>query len=250
MAYRNIVPVANGGTGGATAGAALTNLGAVGVTGNQNVGGIKTFTDNVVMSAGKALGWSDVSLSRAAAQIMDVGGLLRANGFTVPLNGAFQARNHSGENTLLLGGVASEAQHRIELSSGGLMRWGGGATTVDTNLYRSAVSTLRTDHVFVFGATVSTGAASYSVLAPDRTIYCDTTSNSVTIVTPASPAVGRRLTIKHLTGNAAVNNVIIDPPDSATVDGDLTAVIAISKGSLTIEAGSAGNWHIVASHLP
>lgn len=53
---------------------------------------------------------------------------------------------------LLKGGAAADAQPRVRMDRSGFWEWGGGAGLPDTNLYRSAANTLKTDTIFVVGA--------------------------------------------------------------------------------------------------
>lgn len=55
--------------------------------------------------------------------------------------------------------VLADSQHRFRLFSSGRMEWGSGAASRDTNLYRSAADTLRTDDSFSVGGTLTVAGA-------------------------------------------------------------------------------------------
>jgi hypothetical protein len=50
--------------------------------------------------------------------------------------------------SIILGSVTSDSYERIEINSGGTVKWGSGGTSTDTNLYRAGSSILATDSVF------------------------------------------------------------------------------------------------------
>lgn len=62
------LPIANGGTGATTAAGAITNLGAVDTSNNQNVGGIKTFTASI-MRVGAGTGTEVLYVNGGAGSI-------------------------------------------------------------------------------------------------------------------------------------------------------------------------------------
>ena len=79
-------------------------------------------------------------------------------------------------NTVLSNSLlAEDVNHSIEVLGSGKINWGvGGATAVDTNLYRSAADTLKTDD-----ALIVTGALTSAALGATTGAFSDTLSVSV-----------------------------------------------------------------------
>ena len=60
--------------------------------------------------------------------------------------------------------VSGDSQYRMTTDSNGKVQWGpGGSTAPDTDLYRSAVSTLTTDNIFSIGTSLQVGSTSTSL---------------------------------------------------------------------------------------
>jgi hypothetical protein len=75
---------------------------------------------------------------------------------TVYLLSNLKSSQASQSNSILQGFKSGEANARFGLLVSGEMYWGaGGASAADTNLYRSAADTLKTDDAFVHGGLVS-----------------------------------------------------------------------------------------------
>lgn len=70
--------------------------------------------------------------------------------------------------------VTSDAQYRFVVDADGTQHWGSGSATQDTNLYRSAIGTLKTDGAFAAGASVynlSNGFVYYPATATGTAFY-------------------------------------------------------------------------------
>lgn len=100
--------------------------------------------------------------------------------------------------------VSTDTQPRLRVDAGGKHTWGAGGTSAgDTNLYRSAADTLRTDDYFIAsgGLTVKTieidpaGASSNQVLSYNGTKFVPTSASSggatVSDTLPSSPTAGQ-----------------------------------------------------------
>lgn len=126
------------------------------------------------------------------------------------------------------------------------LNWG---LTADTNLYRSAANTLKTDDSLIISqglsVDVETVTATSATLGIDDYIMLiddDTAGSTVTITLPvAAPQTGRVYHIKKL-GTTA--NVIIDGNASETIDGGLTATLTIQYESIQI-VSDGSNWSII-----
>jgi len=97
--------------------------------------------------------------------------------------------------------VTSDTQQRFLLSADGKILIGSGSATGDTNLYRSAADTLKTDDSFVVGGTLAvTGASTFTgtITSPNtlwvaRTTIAATGSTSFSVTVPATL---RRLSVR------------------------------------------------------
>lgn len=97
---------------------------------------------------------------------------------------SFRSRITSNLNAASSSGLAfrvgTESNYRIDIDAGGTINWGpGGATAVDTNLYRSAAGILKTDDIFqaVGGVVTSTSAGTPSASLSDGGLSVDTTNS-------------------------------------------------------------------------
>lgn len=79
-------------------------------------------------------------------------------------------------------------------------------------------------------------------------ILVNTGLGAVTVVLPALHAIGDNITVKDKSGNAATNNITIDPSDADTTDGDPSTTIAVNFGATTFTSDGT-NWFITSSHL-
>lgn len=76
-------------------------------------------------------------------------------GANLTSNGAITTTRSSVVSVAIYVGVTADTNSRMQISNGGTILWGSGAAIGDTNLYRSAVSVLRTDGGMAFGSSVS-----------------------------------------------------------------------------------------------
>ena len=86
--------------------------------------------------------------------------------------------------------------------------------------------------------------SSYTVVAKDRHIFCDTTSNAITVTLP-DPTVcaGKTVVVKDSSGTSATNNITISTP-AGDIDGAATVAMAINYLSYTLVSNGI-NWRIV-----
>lgn len=85
--------------------------------------------------------------------------------------------------------------------------------------------------------------ASHSVTNDDHIIFCDTTSASFTVTLP-SPVDGREIVIKDSRGLAGTNDIVIDTPSTAQIDGSATATLFTNFESVTLVSDGT-NWSII-----
>lgn len=105
----------------------------------------------------------------------------------------------SATDSVFEGRVAADVHARWFVRADGLMFWGTGAVGADTNLYRSAADTLKTDDSFVVGQDLtvggnvvfsSTGAEKWSDNSSSTTVATSTTETVIaTLAIPANDAV-------------------------------------------------------------
>ena len=75
--------------------------------------------------------------------------------------------------------VAADSQFRLAVDAGGKLVWGSGSATGDTNLYRSAANTLKTDDTFVAsgGVVTLTSSGAPTATLDDGALAVDTTND-------------------------------------------------------------------------
>lgn len=92
---------------------------------------------------------------------------------------------------------------------------------------------------------IAVGDSPYTVLSSDYLIGCDTSGGAITIGLPAAATAGAGTIYiaKDETGDAALNNVIIDPNGTETIDGGLTIRIDSDYDSISFYTDGS-NWFI------
>lgn len=83
---------------------------------------------------------SSIALSDGTAQV-NIG----ASGSTA----SFTAKRAASNSVILSGRVTTDTVNRVQVEAGGVISWGSGSASVDTNLYRSAANVLKTDDELV-----------------------------------------------------------------------------------------------------
>jgi hypothetical protein len=133
----------------------------------------------------------------------------------------------SASTTALSTDVTGDTQRRLIIRGDGQLVWGSGSATGDTNLYRSAANTLKTDDALVVTGTADTGAL------------------TVTGAASASTTLTAGTGITATTGNIAASSGNVSA--SGTVTGG-TGVIA-TTGGVTATAGdiTATNGNVIVS---
>lgn len=120
----------------------------------------------------------------------------------------------------------------------------------DTNLYRSAANTLKTDDDLVLGAgqvnARTATAISYTILTTDYIIGVTSTASvrTLTLPTVAAAGIGRTYVIKDESGLCGTNSITIDGNGSETIDGALTYVMNVNYQSVTLYCTGAA-WMVV-----
>lgn len=71
-------------------------------------------------------------------------------------NASVAIQRVNASDLILSGQVGSETERRFRITTDGKQEWGDGSTAVDTNLYRSAADTLKTDDQFISATGIST----------------------------------------------------------------------------------------------
>lgn len=157
----------------------------VGLTGDQQISGIKTFLDNLHLgsSLGFALGAGDpdVTLSRSAAGVLSSSGQLAVEA-AAPTDDSHLTRKDYVDSAIAAGGggggsfttdtapdlgitvrVSGDANPRIAIGGDGEIYWGTGAAAVDTTLARAGISALTTN-ASVLSHRTATGDVAFSAL--------------------------------------------------------------------------------------
>lgn len=117
--------------------------------------------------------------------------------------------------------VAGDTQDRLRIRADGRIDIGPGTGARDTNLYRSAADTLKTDDSFVVGSTLAvTGAAT---IGSTLTVISGlTVGGNLTVA-----GIGQVLTARKTGDTARTNNTLADDPH-LTVTADANAIYEIS----------------------
>jgi hypothetical protein len=154
--------------------------------------------------------------------------------------------------------------YRFSIEQNGGLRWGEKKRAdMDTNLYRGAAKTLKTDGSLRVGNKVAIGtagpastlhvggslsvsrtatAADYRVTDNDYYIGITNTAARRSIsLPPASERSGRVYIIKDESGGAAANPIRVQASDGETIDGAATRTISTNHGVLRV-ISSGASW--------
>lgn len=205
---------------------------------NTGLGGSAATTYKQVLLAGSTFD-SNISLGSSALQ------------FTAGSSGAsatFAGMRGTSTHLLLSGRTLSaSANDQFSATVAGLLSWGAGSGAVDTNLYRSAADTLKTDDSFSVGANLTVAGSS---TLTDTII----TGNRITNGATERPQLHSVATIANLATEQVLATVTIPANDAAIGAtyrirvGGTAAVAAATTPSMTFRArlGGAGGTLIAA----
>lgn len=125
--------------------------------------------DNTTAAAGIAFGLSrDTNLYRSAANRLATDDRLDILGAQLTLAGGTtvlrQTASNATTNDFITSNVSGDANYRFRIYTNGQLNWGDGTSVADTNLYRSAADTLKTDDKLSVGTLGTTDNAAYLCL--------------------------------------------------------------------------------------
>lgn len=137
--------------------------------------------------------------------------------------------------------VNADTNPRLLIDAGGKLTWGSGTATGDTNLYRTAADSLKTDDGFsaatLFATTSIDGSATFGAFASCTTLtegYTGTATSTYNISTGAVAASNTK-TINIGTGGAASSTTTIS---IGTTSGASSITIGASNGTTTINSAT------------
>src|SRR5262249_15986703 len=172
------------------------------------------------------------------------------------LGPAIQARSaNAGADSYLFQGLDRKAHYTFSIEQDGGLRWGATSrAAMDTNLYRSAAKTLKTDGALVVAGKVGVGTADpvstlhvrgaqsvqrtaatgdYGVSESDYYLGVTDTAARRTITLPtASGKEGRVYIIKDESGGAGTRPITVKAQPGETIDGAEALTIRASYGVL------------------
>lgn len=112
------------------------------------------------LSWGPGTGAADAVLYRSGTGVLKSDTTLAAANLVINDQGTVAVRAQtSGTNVAVASAQAGDTQDRLQLRGDGSINWGSGSAVVDTNLYRSGASVLKTDSGLTVGATLTAQAA-------------------------------------------------------------------------------------------
>lgn len=155
------------------------DLGVHGVAGDV-VGTTDTQTlTNKTLGATAVTGAITSSASASAGELISV-----TNTHSSPANANTQLTAATGADLQLASDVTGDTDNRFQMTAGGKMQWGaGGASSVDTDLYRASASTLETDGNLTVGQAVTAESLTLSEASATGEVFQVTNSTSA----PSNP---------------------------------------------------------------
>lgn len=160
---------------------------------------------NLTGTGGVRIGGTGAPAGRLHVERSDDANVLVLRNTLGSANGAAMLlmENGTAGATALQSGLSGEGTRRYSMNTSGRMEWGSGSGARDTNLYRSAADTLKTDDNFIVGAP---GSASGSAVTVDGTqtltnktlttpvIASITNTGTLTLPTSTDTLIGRATT--------------------------------------------------------
>lgn len=164
----------------------------------------------------------------------------------------------AGTTAVLQTDVTADTNKRLSVDASGKMLWGSGSGAGDTNLYRTAADTLKTDDAFQANSVAATAAvtgasATLSGQARGGTVVSDAakaTSVASGVTTVKDGELRRAILVltvpKEKFTAAALNETVTIatlPAKTRVVSAvaDLTAAFALGLSALTLELGRTGD---------
>jgi hypothetical protein len=182
---------------------------------------------------------------------------------------AIQARtaNTADVGSYIFQALDRNANYTFSIEQNGGLRWGAASRKeMDTNLYRGASRTLKTDGSLVVGDAVSVGtpgttstlhvggsqsvqrtavAADYAVTDGDYYVaVTDTTAERIVTLPAALRKTGRVHVIKDESGRAAEHPIVVKAQPGETIDGAGSVKIGTNYGVLRI-ISNGQNWFVM-----
>jgi hypothetical protein len=129
--------------------------------------------------------------------------------------------------------VSGDADYRFYIDSNGMHYWGSGSAVYDTDLYRSASQTLKTDGSLTVVSTLKAGASAFAANSAGTNLnYSEASGGIFTVTNAATPTSGANV---ELYAHAAADSTF-----SIAVSGDsYNRLLVDSNGKYTWGSGSA-----------
>jgi hypothetical protein len=196
-------------TNGATA-VSISNTGqiAIGPAAVPANGVLTIGTDTTAATGGLYFG-TDTNLYRSAANVLSTDDRIAAAGFNgvafLSGGGDVEIGRASATNLSFDTYVTGDSTSRFNIQADGKLLWGPGNAALDTNLYRSAVGTLKTDGNLVVAGSAALTLGTASTNTGKIVLQGSGGAGTLTLAGPTTPNVGNfTLTIPAITGNANV----------------------------------------------
>lgn len=236
-------PTVNGAALSGTLSGTPTFSGAVTLSGGAALAGTftgtPTFSGAVVFSGTPSISNGAALSGTFTGSPTFSGGLTFTGGPTINTLSALFHRSNATDPAIRIRQDA-DSQSRLIVQADGTQVWGSGSATGDTNLYRSAADTLKTDDSLIVGAGLTVGSTTWTTYTPTVT-----GGGSVTWSTRTGYyyKLGKLVfVVAYLSVNAAgsgSSNVQVDMPSS--VDRTTRQVLGISAEGV----GLNGHSHAV-----
>lgn len=168
--------------------------------------------DRFVIASDGGLAWGSGSGATDAYLYRRVAGVLSTGSGNDLMDigaGGFVARRVNTTDNALVAKLYTDATARLYISASGQISWADGAGAADTNLYRSAADTLKTDDAFIAGAGITPRVNTLTVSANTYTPAANTTDIALitsptagfTVANPTgTPVDGQKLTFRIKSG--------------------------------------------------
>jgi len=183
---------------------------------------------NSASSASSVASWQDPVANGLLSNIV-LGGSVAASA------GSIDITRSTGPSIAFSARQSGDTQPRWEMLAGGSAYWGSGAGAVDTNLYRSAVDTLKTDDAFFVGG----GLTVVGTVTASTTLNVGGALNAnggLTVVGKGSVSYIRKATT---TGRASTTTLADDPHLTFTLSA--SGVYEL-RSCLAVAGAAAGDF--------
>lgn len=206
---------------------------------------VNNTNDSTDEAGGIVLGSSkDTNLYRSAAGRLRTDSRFDVAGAQITLAGSTtalrQTASNNANNDVLTSIVSGDSNYRLQMLTSGAITWGSGSSAGDTNLYRSAANTLKTDDTLIVGTAGTASGAAVTVDGTQTLTNKRVTPRVSTTTSSATPTINTdNVDMYGLTAQAADITSFTTNLSGTPTDGQKLWIYIVGTAARAITWGSS-----------